>query len=86
MIPNEEWQDEFQQAQLKVHYKLEGKLYPRIRYGSEEDDWGADDRPCHDCDAKKGKYHLPGCDVERCPRCKNQVITCGCEFEDCEKE
>lgn len=32
----------------------------RIRYGEEKDDWGADRRPCHDCGAVKGQFHVPG--------------------------
>jgi hypothetical protein len=26
-----------------------------------------------------GGYHHPGCDMEICPRCGNQLITCDCE-------
>jgi hypothetical protein len=35
---------------------------------------------CHDCNIenKKGNIHHFGCDVERCPRCKGQLISCGC--------
>lgn len=34
--------------------------------------------PCHDCHAIVGAYHHPGCDVERCPICEGQLISCGC--------
>lgn len=38
---------------------------------------------CHDCGAKVGFLHHPGCDVERCPRCLEQAISCGCaQVED----
>lgn len=37
---------------------------------------------CHDCHAKHGYYHHPGCDVERCPRCGGQLISCGCLDEE----
>lgn len=33
---------------------------------------------CHDCGAKEGEYHLPGCDMEKCPFCGGQLISCNC--------
>lgn len=33
---------------------------------------------CHDCGAKTSQTHKPGCDVERCPCCGRQLISCGC--------
>ena len=38
-------------------------------------------QPCHDCLAIKGQYHCFGCDVERCPRCKLQRLSCGCKLQ-----
>lgn len=34
--------------------------------------------PCHDCNAKPAHKHHPGCDMERCPKCKGQLISCRC--------
>lgn len=38
---------------------------------------------CHDCGIvnKDGNVHHYGCDMERCPRCGNQLISCGCKKE-----
>jgi hypothetical protein len=58
---------------------IAGKVFPRIAFGSESEDWGADRGPCHDCGATKDQFHALGCDVERCPSCGGQVIYCECE-------
>lgn len=33
---------------------------------------------CPDCGVKPGEIHDFGCDVEECPRCRWQLITCEC--------
>ena len=33
---------------------------------------------CHDCGARPGGYHHPGCDMTECPRCGGQLLSCGC--------
>lgn len=33
---------------------------------------------CHDCNITHGNFHHCMCDVERCPRCGGQLISCGC--------
>lgn len=35
---------------------------------------------CGDCGEPTGKNHLEGCDIERCPRCKGQLLSCNCHF------
>ena len=37
---------------------------------------------CHDCGIVNqiGNIHHYGCDIERCPRCKGQLISCGCKM------
>ena len=34
---------------------------------------------CHDCRAEEGQLHLLGCDMERCPNCGRQLISCDCK-------
>lgn len=65
-------------AQVERTYIINGAAFPRIAYGNEKEDWGANERHCHDCAAVKGEFHVPGCDVERCPACGAQLIGCGC--------
>jgi len=36
---------------------------------------------CHDCGVKEGEFHIPGCDMERCPFCGRQLISCNCCYE-----
>ena len=51
----------------------------RVPYGQEtRADWGICGEHCPDCNAKLGHPHHWGCDVEECPRCHNQMITCSC--------
>ena len=56
----EEWPEQIAQAQKQVMYCINGMKYPRVRYGDEGDDWGAEKRPCHDCCVLKGQLHVPG--------------------------
>ena len=39
-------------------------------------------RRCGDCGVRRGGLHHPGCDLQRCPCCHGQLITCGCRFDE----
>ncbi len=73
-----DWPAQLAAAQRETTVCIEGCVLPRIRYGNEGRDWGRADIPCHDCAAIKGEFHVPGCDMERCPACRGQAISCGC--------
>lgn len=80
------WPQRIREAQLETTCLPNGVEMERVRYGSEEDDWGADRVPCHDCEVIKGEFHVPGCDAERCPQCGGQIGACECDWPDWEDE
>lgn len=78
----EGWPERVRAAQEITSYDIGGKSYPRVVYGDELGDWGAERGPCHDCGAINGQFHVAGCDVEQCPKCGGQSIGCMCSDDD----
>ena len=37
---------------------------------------------CGDCGVADGGYHHPGCDLQQCPACSGQLLSCGCRFDE----
>jgi hypothetical protein len=60
---------------------VDGPLDP-VKYGSEVDPEHPSHhgpiRRCGDCAALPGNYHHVGCDLEECPRCGGQLLSCDC--------
>ena len=61
--------------------KIGDQVHPRIAYGDESGDWGADKQPCRQCRVTRGELHHVGCLVERCPACDGQLMTCQCPYD-----
>lgn len=81
------WNNQIVAAQSMPEYEIEGKNYARIPYGQESSEAKFADNSCHDCAVTVGQLHVPGCDVEMCPRCHSQAIACHCNYfpGDCEQ-
>jgi len=54
--------------------KISGKFYKR------NTDYHDVNERCHDCGILNGGVHHFGCDMERCPVCKDQLAFCGCDL------
>lgn len=81
----------------QLHTKFIDKnnnIVERIRFGQEEEFHKNVDKDnnhyipsvylwdyCDDCFAKQGEYHLLNCDLEKCPICNNQAISCECKLK-----
>jgi hypothetical protein len=67
--------------QTVTHVSIAGVRHPRIRCGSEAE-VGTEMTFCSDCFAQAGQYHAIGCDLEECPKCHTQMISCGCGIDE----
>jgi len=56
---------------------IDGHTHQRLPYNARFD--GIEGQRCHDCSALPGQYHHWGCDMERCPACGYQLISCECQ-------
>jgi hypothetical protein len=70
----------------------EGNKFSRIKYGQENEIYYKSGRTeyilstpyfeyCDDCLAKQGEYHYENCDIEVCPKCLRQKLSCDCKLK-----
>ena len=62
---------------LHIFFESDFRTYPTIPYINPAT-FDAENPNCHDCGVQIGAKHHSGCDMERCPRCGGQLISCGC--------
>lgn len=71
-----EWAQRIAEAQKLTTLPILGTRYPRVAHGTGRR--GSGDGPCEDCAVLPGQLHVLGCDLEECPRCAAQLLTCAC--------
>ena len=67
---------------MEIEFPDGTKMQP-VLFGQEPDKWYDESIPkeevrCGDCACRLGFPHHSGCDVERCPKCGGQFISCSC--------
>ena len=62
-------------------FHRKGRRFDLIPFGDEPDRRASGDR-CGDCGVIRGGWHHPGCDLQRCPACGCQLMSCGCRFDE----
>jgi hypothetical protein len=75
---SEGWGEVLGTSQKHPTYLIDGRPFERIPYGEDQDGEPLPNPSCRDCTAAPGQFHVPGCCIERCPRCGGQAIGCGC--------
>lgn len=62
--------------------QVAGQVYERVRFGQESGSRWEDFDFCPECVVSHGELHHPGCDIEECPRCRTQYLSCDCGEAD----
>lgn len=86
LLMHSDWPAQLMASQEVTHWEMDGKAFKRFRFG-EEPYWGEPDLPfnhayCPDCGCRPGQQHGFSCDMELCPRCLWQLLSCECDDDE----
>ena len=82
-LPEKVLEEEFSRGRKLLTLPINGVVWNRVKFGEAKDyeiqqihleRYGC----CGDCGARPGEVHIPICDEERCPNCKEQLNSCDC--------
>ena len=62
--------------------QVAGEVFERVRFGQESGNRWEEFDYCPECGVSYGGIHHVGCDVEECPRCRTQYLSCDCGEAD----
>ena len=63
-------------------FHVDGRRVELARYGTERGMSCSRAKRCGDCGVELGGLHHPGCDMQVCPCCGGQLLSCGCRFDE----
>jgi hypothetical protein len=73
---------EFKRSQSIKSFRIAGRDFPRIACGYEQGDFDeAIGDKCSNCGVPTGFLHMLPCDLEQCPYCQGQALSCDCSYE-----
>jgi hypothetical protein len=76
-----DYAESLEEAQRLTWYVSGGASAPRIVFGTETYPMVTPGNDlCPSCSAARGQLHEPLCEREQCPVCKQQVMSCDCDF------